>query len=94
VLLCPTVPFTAPPLGTHTPDMPMPELVDFTQRIAGYTAIASLCGWCAMSVPLFRSAADQLPIGMHFAMPQGRDDALLELAFQLEDIRPWLPRVK
>jgi amidase len=42
----------------------------------------------AISLPLAESAAG-LPIGMMFAAPIGKEARLLELAYELEDARPW-----
>jgi amidase len=42
----------------------------------------------AISLPLAESAAG-LPIGMMFAAPIGQEARLLELAYELEDARPW-----
>ncbi|WP_266157849.1 amidase [Dyella silvatica] len=91
VLLCPTVPFTAFPLGHIGPTKPAAEVIAFTERLAGYTAIASIAGWCAMSVPLHESFAG-LPIGMHFAAKPGHEAILLGLAYQLEEAAPWRQR--
>jgi amidase len=35
---------------------------------------------------------DRLPIGAHFAAARGADAVLLQLAYQLEDARPWRKR--
>lgn len=89
VLLSPTTPFTAPRLGTVTPASPMDRITGFINDVAGYTAVASMAGWCAMSVPLHKSAGSGLPIGMHFAAPNGSDALLFTLAYQLEAMAPW-----
>jgi amidase len=91
VVLCPTVPFTAFTLGRIGPTVPAAEVIAFTEQLAGYTAIASIAGWCAMSMPLHESAAG-LPIGMHFAARPGQDAMLLGLAYQLEEAAPWRQR--
>jgi amidase len=90
VLLCPTTPFTAPVIGANTPESPYRQLVSFTESLAGYTAIASIAGWCAMSLPLFRSATSGMPVGAHFAALRGADARLFALAFDLEERSPWL----
>jgi amidase len=92
VLLSPTVPFTAFPLGQYGPDAAPDKLDAFTKRLAGYTAPASLAGWPAMSVPLYWSDAG-LPLGCHFAARPGADALLLRLAFQLEEAANWAPRL-
>lgn len=91
VLLCPTTPFPAFALGRIGLNLPVAEVIRFTHGLAGYTAIASLAGWCAMSVPLTESPAG-LPIGMHFAAKHGEDATLLGLGYELERAAPWRER--
>ena len=92
LLLSPTVGFPAFPLGRHGPDQPPPAIDAMIARLAGYTVVASLAGWPAMSVPLF-TTDDGLPLGCHFAAARDRDALLFSLAFQLEDAAPWTPRL-
>jgi len=92
VLLSPTLPFTAFPLGTVSPDCPPQIIRSHFERSAAYTAAASLAGCPAMSVPLFWST-EGLPVGSHFAARTGEDALLFQLAFQLESAAPWLPRL-
>ena len=92
LLLSPTVGFPAFPLGQHGPDQPPPAIDAMIARLAGYTVVASLAGWPAMSVPLF-TTDDGLPLGCHFAAARDRDALLFSLAFQLEDAAPWMPRL-
>ncbi|MBZ9556509.1 MULTISPECIES: amidase family protein [unclassified Modicisalibacter] len=88
VLLCPTVAFPAFPLGRHGGTQPYEAAAAFTEALAGYTAIASIAGWPAMSVPLHVSPTG-LPIGSHFAAPLGQEARLLGLALELEQAAPW-----
>ncbi|MEK6626758.1 MAG: amidase family protein, partial [Bdellovibrionota bacterium] len=57
-------------------------------EVVPYTQLANLTGIPAMSVPLYW-CADQLPMGSHFMAPFGREDRLFQLAFELEEARPW-----
>lgn len=57
----------------------------------GYTPLQNIAGAPAMSVPLAWSAGG-LPIGSHFSAPKGEERRLLELAFELEQARPWASR--
>ncbi|MFJ6321322.1 MULTISPECIES: amidase [unclassified Rhizobium] len=88
VLLSPTVAMPAFPLGLHGPNQASAEADAFISKLAGYTVVASLAGWPAMSVPLYR-APNGLPIGCHFAAAKDRDDLLFSLALQLEEAAPW-----
>jgi len=88
ILLSPTVPYSAFPLGVHTPETDCASLQQFIERVACYTFISSLAGWPAMSVPLGSDQAG-MPVGSHFSAPTGGDKILLSLAFQLETARPW-----
>ena len=57
----------------------------------GYTPQHNVAGTPAMSIPLSNSP-DGLPIGSQFASRVGRERTLLELAFELEQARPWADR--
>lgn len=58
----------------------------------GYTPLQNVAGAPAMSVPLAWSESG-LPIGIHFSAPVGEERRLLELAYELEEARPWAARV-
>ena len=58
-----------------------------TLQYVGYTSPLNMSGNPAMSVPLYRHHG--LPVGTQFAAAHGREDTLLRLAAQLEQIQPW-----
>ena len=58
-----------------------------TLQYVGYTSPLNMSGNPAMSVPLYRH--NGLPVGTQFAAAHGREDTLLSLAAQLEQIQPW-----
>ncbi|HKO91429.1 MAG TPA: amidase family protein, partial [Polyangiaceae bacterium] len=91
VLLTPT--YATPPweLGWLSPLLPRAELIARTERAVCYTPIQTIAGTPAMSVPLYWTA-DELPVGSHFAAAPGREDVLLQLAYELERARPWAER--
>ncbi|MBB3660729.1 amidase [Rhizobium sp. BK650] len=93
VLLSPTIPFTAFPLGEFAPGTDNEILRLHFERSAAFTALASMAGFPAMSVPLQVSEGG-LPIGSHFVVREGDEALLLRLAFQLEAAAPWLPRLR
>ncbi len=53
-----------------------------------FTAIFNASGQPAVSLPLHWSA-DDLPVGVHLAMPFGQDERLMSLAGQIERAAPW-----
>lgn len=91
VLLSPTTPFSSMPLDALTPASDFAEVMTITEALAGYTAIASFCGWPAMSVPLYCTDTGE-PVGSHFAARSGDDALLFQLAYQLESAQPWANR--
>lgn len=54
-----------------------------------FTGPVNFAGNPAMSVPLTWHSTAGLPIGSHFIAPVGDDRVLYELAFELEQARPW-----
>jgi amidase len=91
VVLSPTTPMPAFPLGRITPTMPAEEILGFTRQLAGYTPGYSIGGQPAMSVPLHWTA-EGLPVGIQFAAALGADPLLLDLAYALEEAAPWADR--
>lgn len=57
-----------------------------------FTPIANITGQPAMSVPLYWDDKD-LPHGAHFMADIGKDNVLLRLAHQLENICPWVGKI-
>jgi amidase len=92
VLLTPAMPQLPPLLGQLTPSPDSP-LDNFARQlsIATYTMPFNATGQPAVSVPSGLSASG-LPIGVQLVADQYREDTLLCLASQLEQVRPW-PRV-
>ncbi len=88
VLLCPTTGQVTPKLGYFRSDMPFEEGLEKVLAFTPFAAVFNAAGAPAISLPLCRSASN-LPIGMHFAAANGQEQTLLELAFELEQARPW-----
>lgn len=57
-----------------------------------YTQLANLTGRPAMSVPLYWTP-DGLPLGVQLVGPLNGEARLLQLAAQLEQARPWSPKI-
>lgn len=91
VILSPVLAWAPPPLGTVGPNVPFQALVARLTEYVGYTTYHNVAGAPAMSVPLHWTPGG-LPIGSMFAGRVGAEGLLLQLAYQLEDARPWADR--
>jgi len=92
VFLCPTTVTPPPEVGYIDPVRLEPKELNHRQAITfGFTPPFNFTGQPAISLPLGWSA-DGLPIGMMLAGRYADDAALLGLAAQLEEARPWRER--
>ncbi|MGE0739842.1 MAG: amidase [Hyphomonadaceae bacterium] len=91
VLLTPVLTSTPPAIGEFSPTLGMAGL-ERVNAYVGYTPLQNVAGAPAMSVPLAWSEANGMPIGAHFSAPKGHERKLLELAYELEQARPWASR--
>ncbi len=86
-VLTPTVADETPRIGYLAP-------TDYQQviyRLIGwvaFTPLQNVTGEPAISLPLAQSA-EGMPVGMMLSADVGRDALLLELAYELEEARPW-----
>lgn len=87
VMLTPPV-----PTGHIAGDVPFDLLVARLGAYVDYTVLHNIVGAPAMSVPLWWTSAG-VPVGMHFAARVGDERTLFELAYELEQARPWAGRV-
>ena len=92
VLLSPVLGHTTPPLGHLSPTLPFDELFARLKAYVGFTPLNNAAGGPAISLPSGRTQGG-LPIGCHFSADLGDERTLLELAFELEEARPW-PRIQ
>lgn len=90
VLLTPVLAKPPVPLGEFAPTLPMEKFLTIQDYVA-YTPLINAVGAPAISLPLGMSSTG-LPLGSHFCAKAGDEQTLLELAYQLEQARPWLGR--
>lgn len=79
VVLTPTLPFTAPRIGSTAVEIENGKSVSALSGNMRYTAIPSMSGIPAMSVPIGRDA-EGLPIGMQIMAPTHREDLAFSFA--------------
>lgn len=87
VLLTPTVADETPRIGYLTPT-DYQQVMDRLMGWVAFTPLQNVTGEPAISLPLAQSA-DGMPVGMMFTADFGQEAQLLELAFELEEARPW-----
>jgi amidase len=86
-VLTPTVADETPRIGYLAPtdyQQVMERLIDWV----AFTPLQNVTGDPAISLPLAQSA-DGMPVGMMLAADIGQEALLLELAYELEEARPW-----
>jgi amidase len=88
VVLTPTLPDPPPRIGYFDATAGYGQIIERITDWLAFTPLQNATGEPAISLPLAESAAG-LPIGMMFAAPIGQEARLLELAYELEDARPW-----
>ncbi len=92
LLLTPTLAEPPPPLGSFDspPDNPLHGLFR-AAALVPFTPPFNVTGQPAISLPLYWND-DGLPIGVQLVARFGREDLLLRVAAQLEQLSPWAQR--
>jgi amidase len=88
VVLSPVLAHSPPKLGHLSPNVPFDELLTRLRQYAAYTPLNNVAGTPAISLPTGVTATG-LPIGVQISGAHGDERTLLELAFALEQDRPW-----
>ncbi len=78
-------------LGQHHPAGPFEEVWQAMRENVAFTFVQNVTGQPAMSVPLHWTE-DGLPVGVQIASKHLNDTLLLQLAYELEQARPWRHR--
>jgi amidase len=86
--LTPVLAQPTPPLGWLDPNQPYEVVIERLIRLASFTPLQNATGDPAISLPL-GTGAHGLPIGVQVAAVQGQEARLLEVAYELEEARPF-----
>lgn len=92
VVLMPTLAEPTLPLGRLDPTADYEQILERLVDWVAFTPLQNATGDPAISLPLAQTA-DGLPVGMMLSSTIGREARLLELAYELEEARPW-PRIQ
>jgi amidase len=87
-VLTPTLADETPPIGYLDPMADYQQIIDRLQGWVAFTPLQNVTGEPAISLPLAESA-NGLPVGMMLSAAVGEEVRLLELAYELEEARPW-----
>jgi amidase len=88
LVMTPTLADETPQIGYLDPMADYQQIIDRLQDWVAFTPLQNVTGEPAISLPLTLSA-NGLPVGAMFTAPIGQEARLLELAYELEDARPW-----
>ncbi|MGB8387081.1 amidase [Mycobacterium sp.] len=86
-VLTPTLADETPRIGYLAPT-DYQRVIDRLLSWVAFTPLQNVTGEPAISLPLAQSA-EGMPVGMMLSADVGQEALLLELAFELEDARPW-----
>jgi amidase len=87
-VLTPTLADPPPLVGHFDPTADYQQIINRLVDWVAFTPLQNVTGDPAISLPLAESAAG-LPIGMMLSVAPGRERRLLEIAYELEEARPW-----
>jgi amidase len=87
-LLMPTLAEVTPRIGYLDPTADYDQIIDRLVEWAAFTPLQNATGDPAISLPLGESSSG-LPVGMMLSAVCGQEARLLELAYELEEARPW-----
>jgi amidase len=87
-VLTPTLADETPPIGYLDPTADYQQVIDRLENWVAYTPLHNVTGEPAISLPLAESA-NGLPVGMMLSADMGQEARLLELAYELEQAKPW-----
>ncbi len=88
VIMTPVLAHKTPKIGYFSPELSYEDVTKRATDYATYTGLYNVTGEPAISLPLGVDS-DDMPLGVQFAAPYGEDKRLLELAYELEEAKPW-----
>src|SRR6185312_2564290 len=87
-VLMPTLADPPPVIGHFDPTADYQQIISRLIEWCAFTPLQNATGDPAISLPVAQSAAG-LPVGMMLTAAPGQERRLLELAYELEEARPW-----
>lgn len=88
VIMTPVLAHTTPEIGHFSPNLSYEEVSKRAVEFATYCGLQNITGSPAISLPLGKTE-NNMPIAVQFSAPFGLDQRLLELAYEMEEAKPW-----
>ncbi len=88
IIMTPVLAHTTPQIGHFSPDLSYEEVSKRAVEFATYCGLQNITGAPAISLPMGRTE-NGMPVAVQFSAPFGLDQRLLELAYEVEEARPW-----
>ena len=88
IIMTPVLAHTTPQIGHFSPDLSYEVVSKRAVDFAAYCGLQNITGAPAISLPMGKTE-NGMPIAVQFSAPFGLDKRLLELAYELEEAKPW-----
>ncbi len=88
IIMTPVLAHTTPEIGHFSPDHSFEVVCKRATDFATYCGLQNITGAPAISLPLGKTE-NGMPIAVQFSAPFGLDQRLLELAYEMEEAKPW-----
>ena len=88
IIMTPVLAHTTPEIGHFSPNHSFEVVSKRAVDFATYCGLQNITGSPAISLPM-GTTENGMPIAVQFSAPFGLDQRLLELAYELEEAKPW-----
>lgn len=90
VVLSPVLAHASPEVGYLSPTQSFDSLFEKLRQYVAFTPIQNIAGAPAMSLPMGFTQQHRRPIGVMISADYGQEKLLLEVAYQLEQLQPFV----
>ena len=88
IIMTPVLAHTTPEIGHFSPTLSYEEVSKRAVEFATYCGLQNITGSPAISLPMGKTE-NGMPVAVQFSAPFGLDQRLLELAYEVEEAKPW-----
>lgn len=88
IIMTPVLAHITPEIGHFSPNLSYEEVSKRAVDFATYCGLQNITGSPAISLPMGKTE-NGMPVAVQLSAPFGLDQRLLELAYELEDAKPW-----